>query len=290
MQASLSELDFERNKNMKATAYTIGVIGALFLFFILMSWTLPVTPPTPVDTGVEVNLGNSDQGLGDVPPQIPGEPAEQQQTNFNPPPSQQAQAQTDPDVAENNEKDAPVIHTSPKPEKKKQIAPVNNENKKPTVKTVTNPTPAPPKPKAVYAGGKSTSNSGNNADSYNNSRNQGIAGGKGDQGKPNGNPNSDSYTGNGGTGSAGISITNGLQGRHISSAARFQDAYKYGGKVSVDITVDENGTVTSARVKPGSPFADLNAIAEKRARQLKFNKGNTPQTGTITIVFQNPKG
>jgi len=290
MQASLSELDFERNKNMKATAYTIGVIGALFLFFILMSWTLPVTPPPPVDTGVEVNLGNSDQGLGDIPPQIPGEPAEQQQTNFNPPPSQQAQAQTDPDVAENNEKDAPVIHTSPKPEKKKQIAPVNNENKKPTVKTVTNPTPAPPKPKAVYAGGKSASNSGNNADSYNNSRNQGIAGGKGDQGKPNGNPNSDSYTGNGGTGSAGISITNGLQGRHISSAARFQDAYKYGGKVSVDITVDENGTVTSARVKPGSPFADLNAIAEKRARQLKFNKGNTPQTGTITIVFQNPKG
>ena len=290
MQASLSELDFERNKNMKATAYTIGVIGALFLFFILMSWTLPVTPPPPVDTGVEVNLGNSDQGLGDIPPQIPGEPAEQQQTNFNPPPSQQAQAQTDPDVAENNEKDAPVIHTSPKPEKKKQIAPVNNENKKATVKTVTNPTPTPPKPKAVYAGGKSASNSGNNADSYNNSRNQGIAGGKGDQGKPNGNPNSDSYTGNGGTGSAGISITNGLQGRHISSAARFQDAYKYGGKVSVDITVDENGTVTSARVKPGSPFADLNAIAEKRARQLKFNKGNTPQTGTITIVFQNPKG
>jgi TonB family protein len=288
MQASLSELDFERNKNIKALAYTIGIIGALFLFFMLMSWTLPVTPPPPVDTGVEVNLGNSDQGLGDVPPQIPGEPAEQQQTNFNPPPSQQAQAQTDPDVAENNEKDAPVIHTSSKPEKKKEIAKVNNQNKKAVVKTVTNP--APPKPKAVYAGGKSASNSGNNADSYNNSHNQGVAGGKGDQGKPNGNPNSDSYTGNGGTGSAGISITKGLQGRHISSAARFQDAYKYGGKVSVDITVDENGTVSAAHVKPGSPFADLNAIAEKRARQLKFNKGNTPQTGTITIVFQNPKG
>ncbi|HEY1870356.1 MAG TPA: TonB family protein, partial [Chitinophagaceae bacterium] len=181
-------------------------------------------------------------------------------------------------------------HTAPKPEKKKEIKPVNNESKKKTVKTVTNPTPAPPKPKAVYAGGKSTSNSGNNSDSYNNSRNQGIAGGKGDQGKPNGNPNSDSYTGNGGTGSAGISITNGLRGRSIASTAHFQDAYKYGGKVSVDVTVDENGTVTSARVKPGSPFADLNSIAVKRAYQLKFNKGNTPQTGTITIEFKNPKG
>ncbi|MEP6467064.1 MAG: TonB family protein, partial [Parafilimonas sp.] len=284
MQTSLAKLNFERNKNLKAFAYTIGIFGLLFLFFILFTWTLTITPPPVVDNGVEVNLGNSDQGLGDVPPQIPGEPAAQQQTNFNPPPSQQAQAQTDPDVAENNEKDVPIIHTSPKPEKKKEIARVNNENKKATVKTVTNPTPAPPKPKAVYAGGKSTSNSGNNADSYNNSHNQGVAGGKGDQGKPNGNPNSDSYTGNGGTGSAGIRVTSGLKGRQIISSERFQDAYKYGGRVSVDITVDENGTVTSARVKPGSPFADLNAIAVKRARQLKFNKGNITQTGTITIV------
>lgn len=290
MQVKSAELDFERNKNLKALAYTAGIVALLFLFFILISWTLPITPPPIVDTGVEVNLGNSDQGFGNIAPQIAGEPAQKQQTNFNPPPSQQAQAETEPDVAENNEKDAPVIHTSPKPEKKKEIAPVNNETKKVAAKPITNPAPAPPKPKAVYAGGKSTSNSGNNADSYNNSRNQGVAGGNGDQGKPNGNPNSDSYTGNGGRGSAGISITNGLQGRRIASAARFQDAYKYGGKVSVDITVDENGTVTGARVKPGSPFADLNAIAVKRSYQLKFNKGNTPQTGTITIVFQNPKG
>ncbi len=287
---NVAELNFERSKNIKALSYTVIILGALFLLFVLMSWTLPLTPPPPVDEGVEVNLGNSDQGFGTVAPQIPGEPAEEQKTNYNPPPSQQAQAETNPEVADNNEADAPVIHTSPKPEKKKDIKPVNNETKKTVAKTVTNPTPTPPKPKAVYAGGKSASNSGNNADSYNNSRNQGIAGGNGDQGKPNGNPNSDSYTGNGGSGSAGISITRGLQGRHISSAARFQDQYKYGGKVSVDITVDENGSVTSAHVKPGSPFADLNAIAERRARQLKFNKGNTPQTGTITIVFQNPKG
>lgn len=288
--ANVAELNFERNKNLQALSYTSIILGALFLFFVLMSWTLPLTPPPPVDTGVEVNLGNSDVGLGNIPPQIPGEPAEEQQTNYNTPPSQQAQAETNSEVAENNEADAPVIHTSPKPEKKKEITPVNNNSKKATVKTVTIPAPAPPKPKAVYAGGKSVTNIGNNADSYNNSHNQGIAGGNGDQGKPNGNPNSDSYTGNGGSGSAGISITKGLQGRSIASNARFQDQYKYGGKVSVDISVDENGSVTNARVKPGSPFADLNSIAVKRAYQLKFNKGDTPQNGTITIVFQNPKG
>lgn len=290
MHSRVAELNFERNKNIKALAYTIGIVGALFLFFILMSWSMPVIPPPVVDTGVEVNLGNSDEGLGDVAPQIPDPPAEAQQTNFNPPPSQQAEAETEPEVAENNDHDAPVVHTAPKPEKKKAVAKVNNPTKKATTKTVTNPTPAPPKAKAVYAGGKNTGSSGNNADSYNNSRNQGVAGGKGDQGKPNGNPNSDSYTGNGGTGSAGISITNGLQGRKLASSARFRDQYKYGGKVAVDVTVNENGTVTNAKVKPGSPFADLNSIAVKRAYQLKFNKGTTPQTGTIIIEFQSPKG
>ncbi|HYK46041.1 MAG TPA: energy transducer TonB, partial [Parafilimonas sp.] len=215
---------------------------------------------------------------------------QEQQTNFNPPPTVPAQAETQPEVAENDEADATPIVTSPKPQVKKQVAVENNDNKKVSTQTVVNPTPTPPKPKAVYAGGTSAGSGGNNADTYNNSRNQGIAGGNGDQGKPNGNPNSDSYTGNGGTGTAGISITNGLQGRRISSSAHFQDAYKYGGKVSVDVTVDENGSVTSARVKPGSPFADLNAIAVKRAYQLKFNKGDTPQSGTIQIIFQNPKG
>jgi len=290
MYTSFAELNFERNKNIKALTYTTAVISLLFFLFVLLKWSLPIAPPLTIDNGVEVNLGNTDQGLGKVPPQIPGEPTDEQQTNFNPPPSQPAHATAEPDVAENNERDAPIIHTSPKPEKKKQVAIVNNKNKNVTAKAVTNPTPAPPRPKAVYAGGKIKNGSGNNADSYNNSRNQGVAGGSGDQGKPNGNPNSDSYTGNGGTGSAGISITNGLQGRRFASTARFQDQYKYGGKVAVDITVDENGTVTSAKVKPGSPFADLNTIAVKRAYQLKFSKGNSTQSGTISILFQNPKG
>src|ERR1700759_494793 len=110
--ATVAELNFERNKNLQALSYTIIILGLLILFFVLMSWSLPVTPPPPVDTGVEVNLGNSDQGLGTVAPQIPGEPAEEQKTNYNPPPSQQAQAETEKEVAENNEADAPVVHTS----------------------------------------------------------------------------------------------------------------------------------------------------------------------------------
>lgn len=291
MKQRIEEYNFERNKNLKALGITTTIIGGLFLLFFLVSWTIPALPPEILNEGVEVNLGNSDEGLGDVAPLLPGDPSITQESNFNPSPATTAQANTQPEVAENTDADATPVNTAAKPEIKPK--PNNSNNtvvKNKPVQPVVNPNPAPPKPKAVYAGGTNTAAGGNNSDTYNNSKNQGIAGGKGDQGKPNGNPNSDSYDGNAPKGTSGISISRGLDGRKITSTARFEDEYKNGGKVSVDVTVDENGTVTSANVKPGNPFADLNAIAKRRAMQLKFSKGDAPQTGTVIIVFQNPKG
>src|SRR6476659_6954374 len=145
-----------------------------------------------------------------------------------------------------------------KKKKKKQKKKKKKKTKKNIDKPIVNTPPKVVKPKAVYAGGKNPNNGGNNADSYNNVRNQGIAGGNGDQGKPNGNPNSDSYTGNGGTGNGGVSITNGLSGRRPVGNTRFEDTYRYGGKVYVNVTVDVNGNVTSASLQQGSPFADIN--------------------------------
>lgn len=282
---------FEKQKNIKALGYTTVITGAVFLLFFLVSWTIPAPPPAPVDEGIEVNLGNSETGLGDVPPQVPGEMSNAEQTTVAAPQTTQAAAETQPEVAENNEPDAPVVHTSPKPEAKKNPAKTENTTAKNTnTKPVVNTPPKVVKPKAVYAGGKSSTGTGNNADSYNNAKDQGIAGGKGDQGKPNGNPNSDSYTGNGGTGTSGVKITNGLNGRRTIGGTRFEDSYKYGGIVYVNVTVDENGNVTQATIKQGSPFADINSIARKRAMQIKFSKGSETQTGTIQIKFENPKG
>ncbi|MEP6513286.1 MAG: TonB family protein [Parafilimonas sp.] len=285
----MADTHFEQQKNFKALGITALIIAAVFFAFFLISWTLPQLPLQTLDEGVEVNLGNSDQGFGNIPPLIPGEPSLAQRTNYNPPPSTQSSAETQKEVAENNEADATPINTSPKPEIKKPNMPINNITKTKT-QTETNSPPTPPKAKAVYAGGKSTGTGGNNSDSYNNSRNQGIAGGTGDQGKPNGNPNSDNYTGNGGKGTSGVSITDGLTGRRLAGTTHFEDEYRYGGKVLVNVTVDENGTVTSAKVKLGSAFSDINSIAVRRAYQLKFTKGSEVQTGTVTIIFQNPKG
>ena len=282
---------FEREKNLKALGMTALITAGIFLFLFLVSWTIPAPPPPPSDEGIEVNLGNSDFGLGKIPPQIPGDLSDARETNTNPPQTSRAVAETQPEVAENKEPDAPVIHTSAKPEiKRNPTATENAETKKNTDKPVINTPPKPVRPKAVYAGGSNKNNGGNNADSYNNVRNQGIAGGKGDQGKPNGNPNSDSYTGNGGTGNGGISITNGLAGRKPVGNMRFEDTYRYGGKVYVNVTVDANGAVTSATLQQGSPFPDINRIAVKRAYQVKFSKGSATQSGTIEIRFENPRG
>ena len=290
MMNQQAEQQFETNKNLKALGITTAVIGGLFLIFFLISWTIPLQTPPLAETGVEVNLGNSDFGSGNVAPQSPGEPSAAPETTPAPPPTARATAETEKEVIPNNDPDATPVNTSPKPEKKTPKHTNNVVSKPAKPIAVEAPAPKPQKAKAVYAGGKSTSSGGNNADSYNNVHNQGIAGGKGDQGKQNGNPNSDSYTGNGGTGNGGIAITGGLDGRRLAANVRFEDAYQYGGTVVVNVTVDANGKVTNATIQLGSPFADINKIAIRRAYQVTFTKGSDVQSGTIKIKFEAPKG
>lgn len=245
---------FEREKNLKALGLTALICCALLLVLFFVSWTLPQIPIPVQDEGVEVNLGNSDQGLGNIAPQMPGEPAMAEENTYNPPKTSVAVAEPEQtkELAENDETDATPVRTSTKPVTKPKPNVPDETKAKKTVQAqpVVNATPAPPKPKAVYKGGTAKGNGGNGSDSYNGVKNQGIAGGYGDQGKPNGNPNSDSYTGNGGTGKSGVSIRSGLSGRRFTKLPSFTDDFNENAKVAVDITVDRNGNVTSASVNP----------------------------------------
>lgn len=290
MANSTTDNQFENNKNLKAAGLTTAVTVAIFLLFILVSWVPNQLPAQQIDQGVEVNLGNSDMGSGTVEPMSPGEPSQAEPAPSTPPAPAQQVAETQPTVLPNAEPDAPPVNTSPKPEKK----PAKNITNTPKVnkpKKVTTPAPpAPPRPKAIFKGGKSNDQGGNNADSYNKNQNQGIAGGNGNQGKPNGNPNSDSYTGNGGTGAGGISITDGLGGRRVAGNYHFEDSYSHGGTVMVRVTVDENGRVTDASLDLPSGNPEIDRIAVRRAKQVTFSKGTSVQTGRLKIRFENPKG
>lgn len=285
--------NFETEKNLRAGGYTASVIGALLLILFFVRWSLPVVPPPVMDDGIEVNLGNSDEGLGDDQPMSPESPAPASQPQYTPPKAAAAAAEEQKDVeTDDTEEDAPVVK---KPEKAKPTAtkiPEKETAEKPKstpAKPVLNPVPAPPKPKAVFKGVSGNGTGGNEADTYKKGGNQGIAGGTGDQGKPGGDPDSKNYTGNGGSGKSGVSISRGLSGRKIISTPSFEDDFNENAKVAVDIRVDEAGKVISAVFQPrGSTTSNptLKAIANRKAMLLKLNPGSEEQVGTIIFNFR----
>ncbi len=291
--ARTMQLSFEKEKNIKASIITLLICLLMFLTFFFLQWTLPQIPIPESGEGIEVNLGNSETGLGDIAPEIPGQPSlTQDQTNPSPPPSNQP-VNTKEILADETGDEAVNLSkkTTPKPIEKTTV------EAKPSLKkteTVATPVTAPPKPKALFKGGTSTNSSGNNADSYNGVKNQGIAGGKGDQGNPNGNPNSDSYQGNAASGNGGagngVSIRSGLDGRRITKLPSFEDDFNENAKVAVNITVDQNGNVLAASINPkGTTTTNqtIRNIALKKAKTLKLNAGkDSEQEGILVFSFK----
>jgi hypothetical protein len=278
----------DKNKNSKALVLTLLWHALLIFILIKIGFSIPQPPPPPQDQGIEVNLGNSDQGSGSIQPLSPGDPAPKEVARTAPartqtPPTAPAHIETN----DNNNDDAPPV-TQPKKVKISHTQPVIRETApRVTQRTIVNETPAPPRPRAIYKGGTGTG--GNNQDAFNNSKNEGIAGGQGDQGKAGGDPNSKNYTGNGGTGNGGASITRGLEGRTFS-APSFQGDFNEGAVEFVDVKVDRSGHVLSATPHlSGSThfngyFMDQ---AIEYVHRIKFNNGNADeQTGTMRIVFK----
>jgi len=283
--------NFESQKNVKASGYTLMVCVCLLLIFIFVKWTVPIIPPPPEEEGIEVNLGNSEMGLGDDQPFLPGQPSPADNQSYSPPQAVTAPPQEVKDFLTDDDEESPEIVKPPvtKPEAVK-VPEKQTTTNKPVKTPPANdpPAPAPPKPKAVFKGVQGTGTGGNDADGYKKGGNEGIAGGQGDQGTPGGNPDSDSYTG-GGTGNSGVAIRTGLSGRRIIRTPSFEDDFNDNAKVSVDIRVNEAGNVISAEYQPrGSSTSDpnLKAIALRKAKQVKFNPGETESTGTIQFNFR----
>lgn len=274
---------FESEKNIKALAYTLGVCALLFIIFLFNYLPLPTMPLPIADEGVEVNLGNSDVGSGDVQPQAIGEPA-------NEPPQPTTTSQTTPTnnetVDEKGDEEIEKI-TKPVEIKKPEIKDVKS-NTKPTTVITTKPTEVK-NPKAVFGPHKSNTK-GNNSSVDNGFNNQGNdKTGNGDKGNPNGNPNSDSYKGNSSSGKNGLSIKSGLSGRRIAGYPTLRDEFNENAKVAVDVTVDANGKVLIASINPRGTTttnATTRNIAIKKAYEIKFNNGKDEDFGTIVFDFK----
>lgn len=285
----------ETSKNIKAGTITGIICGLLVLLLFMVSWTTPVPAVQPIEEGIEVNLGNSETGLGDEAPLVPGDPAliaDQPKTVVPITPTENV-AEKEKETND-NDKEAPNVTVPVVKKDNNKPVKIITEPIKPVIKPVAKPVVAPDpkpvvrKPVAVYNGGSSSNTGGNQADDFNKKNNQGISGGNGDQGKSNGTTTSDNYTGGGGSGKSGVSVSRGLQGRRISKVPSFEDDFNENAKIAIDVKVDENGVVVGANFQPkGSTTsnASMREIAIKKAKQIKFSPSDAGESSIGTLIF-----
>ncbi len=249
-----------------------GIAGTLIfhglLLIAIMFLALRTPLPLPEEAGVEVNLGYSDQGMGDIQPPIPAA------SEAAAPPQPEASAAEE--LVSEETEEAPRIEPVVKPRPK--IIEPKPEKPTPKPQPVVKPEPVVNQ-NALYKG-KSTGSEGGN---------QGITGQPGDQGKPNGDPNSNNYDGSGGSG-GGVSYD--LSGRKPKSIP-LPDTFSESGKVVISIFVNRSGAVTRVKEAPArgttTGSSQLIQLAKKAALQARFSANpDAPeeQTGTITYNFK----
>ena len=269
--------------------YTAIICGLFLILAIFYTWPLQVPPVPDVQDLIDVNLGNEQEGMGDVQPLVKGDRAPDNQSVASHQSARRAQETPSQNIPaeENNDEEAAAVVKS---EKKKEDAPVINKesatkaSKNINPSPVVNPNPAPPKPKVpLYKGGAGTG--GNGASEDNGYRNQGYKPGNGDAGSPDGKP--DAY-GNSPGGKSGVSVVKGLSGRRPIHFPNMEDDFNENAKVYVDIKVDASGKVTSAGIAKGTTTSNstLRNIALDKAKQLKFPASdNDVESGTILFNF-----
>ncbi|MEG1763175.1 MAG: hypothetical protein RR256_06165, partial [Bacteroidales bacterium] len=212
----------EKESHVIAGIGTLLVCGLLFLILWFMG--LDRTWPPPPEYGVEVNLGFSDQGMGEH--QMDQLVQNQLQNNANEPTPDQEQMQTQDEeetVSISSQKQKKMYRKTPKTK-------VSQSSENPRVQESNTPAL---NPNALYPGKRNATASS-----------QGNAGGIGDQGKPNGNPEASGYGGSGGNGGISFSVT----GRTLKSLARPAYDSEEQGVVVVKIWVNPQGEITRTQV------------------------------------------
>jgi hypothetical protein len=255
------QLSFEQEKNIKAAVYTGLICFGLSLIFFVFKFQEPaptVVPPLP--EYMEVNLGNSNTGAGAIPPKSKAAPA-----------PEQGSTRRSAKVAASNSAKVNTVSNDPNDEA------IRSGKVKTNAKN--NPVPIPSKPKALmgkYAGGNGAG--GNNQDSYNAVKDQGIAGGKGDQGVANGSIDGKAYTGSGGP-----FVTKGDR--------RVTKTYSFNGDVPpatiyAEIEVNPNGVGRFIQISRGSSSNDSKYKRAIVEYLTKINFNSADHSSIVTVKFK----
>lgn len=274
------------NTKHKRKSAVITSILLLLMLYVIFSFGMKYLDP-PEEYGLAINFGTTEVGSGEPVENTKTQPTEQkveeqvvEEVKEIPKEIIKEEIITD-DTAE----DAPVVEKVKETPKETPKEPVKEEPKKEVPKEK-------PKPKPSKEAQNALDNllNGNSSD--------GAPKGEGDDDKPgvkgneNGDPNSNKYYGNSGSGSGG---NYNLSGRKALSKPIQKPDCQEEGTVVVSIEVDNNGRVIKAvpGVKGSTNTAPcLLKPAQEAALKTKWNAdGNAPikQKGTIIYKFSLSK-
>lgn len=266
---------FEAEKKRKAFIYTVVICTLLLILFFLIRWKIaPVSQPVVQDL-IEINLGNNEDGFGEVQPLVKGERSPSPEATVAPrssAPQHAVPEKVEPD--ENADENAAPVE---KPVKTK-VKPVKNDA---PPSPAPKPAPKPQKPKVTYNGpGKGN---GNNATEDNGYRYQGNSpGGKGDAGSPEGNKDSYGDTPGGKIGGPKVIKGNRKIVKNYSFTGDLEPA-----TINAIIKVDQSGHGTFIGFDKGSTSRDKAYATDitRFLQKIQFNSAASESNVTVQFIF-----
>ena len=282
---------YDNTRRRKAFLYTALICSLLLIAFIFINWkVLPPAPPVILQQ-IEINLGNNNEGFGDIQPLVKGEPTPE-------PIAAEPVVKNAAEQVENNEStiipddnapldaapvEKPVIKPLPKKITREVAKPITKPIIKPAVTVpVATPTPKPRTPKVIMTGpGKG---GGNNATQDNGYTMQGKnKNGTGDNGDPSG--NTDTY-------GKDKSSTKVGGPKVISGNRKVVRYYSFTGEldkatINAVIKVSPEGVGTYLRIGQGSTSTNgayANAI-KGYLQSMKFDIAEEESTVTVQFNF-----
>jgi colicin import membrane protein len=282
-------------EKVKSLVGTTLVYLGVFAILLLVGFKAPSTPQS--EEGILVNFGTDETGFGMIEP---SPPASKEEASAPAPTVTVKNSEEGPLITQNNE-EAPAVKKVDPDAAKKRLEKIEADKKrreeieadrlvKQQEEIERKKIEAEQKRQSDIM--NRTKNAlANSKNSGTNSTSEGIAGGTGNQGVPNGSVDSKNHGPGGGTGNSGNPVSYALEGRGVAKLPLPNYKYQGGGRVVVEVTVDRSGKVIQAVAgRPGSTTLDDNLLklAKDAAMQATFQvKGDAPivQKGTITYNF-----
>jgi TonB family protein len=274
-----AEQQAEVRYRRRAWVLTLALFTVVTVAFMFLGFRTPL--PLPEEEGIDVVLGTVDYG------------EQQQATRNQPVPEEPVEETVEPDASQaspsepveateevvtGNEAEAPEVKTEQKSSTETEESKQQREESQSEPEKEKEEEQKPPKvdPNALYAP---------------QNKSKGEEGKAGDKGARDGSEESSSFERRGES-NVGDGISFNLDGRSLRKPPRIEDQSQKSGKVVVEIIVNKEGRVISA--KPGARGSTtLDKVLLKKAReaayQTRFSPSNAApdqQVGTMTFEFK----